>query len=170
MRYPAVTQVVLFASLFAVSSSAHAESQRVVVSPQDNEKVLTNPGMGWMFHHYDNSLKIYTSSLQPSDTVEEFPGVSVVYLRLAWSYLEPQEGQFRWSILDTPIQKWTQAGKQVAFRFTTAEGPNEAGGYATPKWVKDAGAKGYYVLNGKIVKDGPEWEPDFNDPIYLAIA
>jgi hypothetical protein len=168
MRYPAVTQVVLFASLFAVSSSAHAESQRVVVSPQDNEKVLTNPGMGWMFHHYDNSLKIYTSSLQPPDKVEEFPGVSVVYLRLAWSYLEPQEGQFRWSILDTPIQKWTQAGKQVAFRFTTAEGPNEAGGYATPKWVKDAGAKGYYVLNGKIVKDGPEWEPDFNDPIYLA--
>jgi beta-galactosidase GanA len=30
-----------------------------------------------------------------------------LYIRLAWSYLEPQEGQFNWDIIDQMIEKWT---------------------------------------------------------------
>ena len=91
-----------------------------------------------------------------------------MYFRLAWSYLEPEEGRFNWTIVDTPMQKWIAAGKKVAFRFTTSEGrASEANGYATPKWVEQAGAKGYHLKDGKISPDGPVWEPDFNDPIFL---
>ncbi len=157
---------VLFAALLVAAGLAAAEPARTVVQPKDTGAALVNPGMGWMFHHYDNDLSHYTVDLAPSDFVSEFPGVCCVYLRLPWSYLEPDEGQFNWSIVDTPMQKWILAGKKVAFRFTTSEGrPSEA--YATPRWVEKAGAKGYHLTGNTITPDGPVWEPDFDDPVFL---
>lgn len=140
--------------------------ERVVVRPKDTGVALVNPGMGWVLHHYDNSLIRYGSKLEPSDTVDDFPGIGVVYLRLAWSYLEPEEGKFNWSIVDTPAQRWTAKGKQIAFRFTCSEStlPN-----ATPEWVRNAGVRVYHFRPRKgLVEDSPQWEPDFDDPIFLA--
>ena len=59
--------------LLAGSLSA-AEPLRVMVRPEDNGTALVNPGMGWVFHHYDNSLTNYGANLAPADTVDEFPG------------------------------------------------------------------------------------------------
>ena len=152
--------------LLAVVLSA-AEPERVVVRPQDSGAALVNPGMGWVFHHYDNSLRNYGVNLAPSDTVDEFPGASTVYLRLAWSYIEPEEGRFNWAVVDTPAQRWIAKGKKVAFRFTASE-TNRDQPYATPEWVRKAGAKGYFYSYGKgIDPQGANWEPDFDDPIFL---
>ena len=144
----------------AVRWSAFA-IEPVVVRPVDTGVALLNPGMGWVFHHYDNSLAGYGAPLGPSYDGHEFPGLSVVYLRLAWSHLEPEEGKFNWSILDTPIQRYIAAGKRIAFRFTVFEGRPEQG---TPEWVRAAGAK------GKIVETygTKSWEPDYDDPVFLA--
>ncbi len=84
----------------------------------------------------------------------------MVYLRLAWSHLEPIEGQFNWSILDTPIQRYAAAGKRFAFRFTVFEGDTRQG---TPEWVRAAGAKGHMVETFGTTS----WEPDYDDPIFL---
>jgi len=152
--------------LFAGAQPAPAQPARTVVQSKDTGAALINPGMGWMFQHYDNNISTYTVNLAPSDGVDEFPGVSSVYIRLAWSYLEPEEGKFNWAIVDTPMQKWVSKGKTIAFRFTTSEGrPSEA--YATPRWVEKAGAKGYHLAGGRITPDGPVFEPDFDDPIFL---
>ncbi|MCW5982400.1 MAG: DUF4832 domain-containing protein [Bryobacteraceae bacterium] len=141
---------------------------RTVVTPADTGGGLTNPGMGWVFHHYDNSIRNYGVDLEPWDTVDEFPGVGAIYLRLAWSHLEPEEGKFVWSVIDTPAQRWIAKGKQVAFRFTTAESGRDQA-YATPEWVRRAGAKGRMVDPSKgIAENGYIWEPDFDDPVYLA--
>ena len=153
--------------LMGAAGVVRAQSDRTVVHPQDTGVALINPVMGWMFHHYDNSLTTYTVDLEPSDTVPEFPGVSSVYMRLDWSHLEPEEGKFNWSIVDTPMQKWIEAGKTIAFRFCTSEA-EESAPYATPRWVEKAGAKGYHLKGeGEITPDGPMWEPDFDDPIFL---
>jgi len=160
----AVCSFLLFAG---AAGAARAQGERIIVHPQDTGGALINPGMGWMFHHYDNNLKTYTVNLAPSDTVAEFPGVSSVYLRLDWSDLEPQEGKFNWSVVDTPMQKWVEAGKTVAFRFCTSEGELSEP-YATPQWVEKAGAKGYHFNRQReIIPDGPIWEPDFEDPVFL---
>jgi Domain of unknown function (DUF4832)/Beta-galactosidase len=144
-----------------------AQSDRIVVHPKDTGAALINPGMGWMFHHYDNNLRTYTVNLAPSDTVPEFPGVSSVYMRLDWSDLEPEEGKFNWPILDTPMQKWVQGGKTIAFRFCTSEA-SLSQPYATPRWVEKAGARGYHLNSlREITPGGPIWEPDFDDPIFL---
>jgi len=146
--------------------AALADEPRTVVHPPDTGAALANPGMGWVFHFYDNIPSNYGSRLAPSDTVDEFPGLTVIYLRIPWSYIEPEEGRFDWSVVDTPAQRWLAKGKQVAFRFTSAESWMR---YATPEWVQRAGAKGYDFISGKgVAKDGPFWEPDYDDPIFLA--
>ncbi|MCW5979503.1 MAG: DUF4832 domain-containing protein [Bryobacteraceae bacterium] len=140
---------------------------RVVIQPKDTGAALVNPGMGWVFHHYDNSIQRYGLDLAPSDTVDEFPGGSVIYLRLAWSYLEPEEGKFNWSVVDTPAQRWIDKGWKVAFRFTCSESARDQP-YATPEWVRKAGARGCNFAPRKgVVEDSPMWEPDFDDPLFL---
>ncbi|NOY82406.1 MAG: DUF4832 domain-containing protein [Kiritimatiellaeota bacterium] len=132
---------------------------------KDNAAELANPGMGWALHYYDNVPKNYGSRLQPSDLLEDWPGLSFLYLRIPWSYIEPEENQFNWSVLDTPMERFRARGLQACFRLTCSESWCE---YATPKWVKESGAKGYRFRPGAgIVKDGPYWEPDFDDPVFL---
>jgi hypothetical protein len=139
-----------------------------VVRPQDTGEALVNPDMGWVFHFYDNIPRNYGSRLAPSDTVDDFPGLSVIYLRLPWSLVEPEEGRFNWSVVDTPAQRWIAEGKRVAFRFSACESFMR---YATPEWVEKAGAAGHSfpAEGGRGVNpEGPYWEPDYDDPVFLA--
>ncbi|MCW5979502.1 MAG: beta-galactosidase [Bryobacteraceae bacterium] len=166
MRIHAVIFILGLAA--GATAAAPEDSETVVVRPADSGAALVNPGMGWVFHHYDNNIKRYGLDLAPSDTVDEFPGASVIYLRLAWSYLEPEEGKFNWSAVDTPAQRWIDKGWQVAFRFSCAESDRDQP-YATPEWVRKAGAKGYNFTPRKgIVDSSPMWEPDYDDPVFLA--
>jgi len=136
-----------------------------VIRPADTGVALENPGMGWVFHFYDNVPANYGSKLAAADTIRDFPGLTTVYLRIPWSYLEPEEGKFNWSVLDSPAQRWISEGKKTAFRFSCSESWMR---YATPEWVHKAGAKGYNFLPGKgVTDDGPFWEPDYNDPVFL---
>jgi hypothetical protein len=151
--------------LFAVTSLG-AENGRVEVRPADNGRALVNPQMGWTFQFYSNALDNYGGKLAPADTLDDFPGLSCIYLRLPWAYIEPEEGRFAWSVVDAPAQRWIDKGLQVAFRFTACE---TGMAYATPKWVRDAGAKGNQWTFGKGGDpNGPSWEPDYGDPVFLA--
>lgn len=127
--------------------------------PKDNGKALVNPHMGWTMHFYSNLLENYGSQLEASDTLDDFPGLSTVYLRLPWAYLEPKEGEFCWEIIDTPAQRWIEKGKKVAFRITATENWMES---ATPPWVFEAGAKSYKVKG--------VYEPEYDDPVFLEKA
>ncbi len=157
-----------FALLLSLSIPTFCLGQEpalVTVKPKDNGQALVNPDMGWTMHFYSNIIANYGSKLEPSDTLDDFPGLSTVYLRLPWSFLEPEEGRFDWSVVDTPAQRWIAKGKRVAFRVSCSESWMR---YATPKWVEDAGAKGHNFTVGKGVDpDGPFWEPVYDDPVLL---
>ena len=140
--------------------------ETVTVRPADNGRALINPGMGWTMHFYSNVPMNYGSQLEASDALAWFPGCSTVYLRVPWAYVEPEEGVFNWAILDTPAQRWIARGGKVAFRITCSENWLR---FATPEWVKQAGAKGVYWDYGKGVStNGAFWDPDFVDPVFLA--
>ena len=132
-------------------------TDRYRIEPRDHGRALLNPGMGWTMHFYSNILANYGSGLEPSDTVDDFPGLGAVYLRVPWAFLEPEEGRFVWELLDTPAQRWIDRGCQVAFRVTATESWLY---HATPEWVFDAGARGYDV-------DGKFMEPEYDDPVFL---
>lgn len=153
-----------FAATLALGQTGTQESV-VTVRPKDTGELFANPGMGWVLHFYDNIPANYGSRLEYSDTLDDFPALGVIYLRIPWSYLEPEEGVFTWSVVDTPAQRWIAKGKQIAFRFSCSESWCR---WATPEWVQRAGAKGYNFTPGRGVQnDGPFWEPDYDDPVFL---
>jgi hypothetical protein len=159
------TELVLAAVALSTVVSAQTVNERVVVQPKDTGAALVNPGMGWTLQFYSNIPTNYGSRLAPSDIVAGFPGLSTVYMRIPWSVVEPEEGRFNWAILDTPAQRWIAKGKRIALRLTCSEQWMK---YATPEWVKNAGAKGtFYQFRRGRVADGNSWDPFFDDPIFL---
>lgn len=150
--------------LAAFSGSA-ADAPRVHVRPADTGEALVNPGMGWTLHFYSNLIKNYGSKLAPSDPLEDWPGLSVIYLRVPWSFLEPNEGEFNWTLFDTPAQRWIDRGRQIAMRVSCSESWMR---YATPRWVQEAGAQGTEFDFGKGPRAGGAlWDPDYLDPVFL---
>ncbi len=128
------------------------------ITPEPDLSVLTNPDKGWVLHFYDNNITNYGSRMRLEDPVE-FPGLSMVYFRLAWSYLEPTEGVLDWSMIDPWYEKFTRLGLAVSFRISCSETPVK---YATPAWVKAAGATFHPFARGD------QRAPEFSDPIFLA--
>ena len=141
-----------------------------VVHPIDDGRPLSNPGMGFTMQYYSN-LPFYGDRLDPADTLEWFPSATVCYLRIPWSKLEPEEGVFNWSALDTPAQRWLRRGGQIALRVTASEHWLR---FATPEWVKDAGAKGTEYVFGfehsktELPGGALPWDPDFGDEVFLS--
>lgn len=154
------------AALMAALAAGALAAQGVTVRPTDDGRALVNPGMGWTMHYYSNVPRNYGSTIEPGDAMDWFPGCSVCYLRIPWAYLEPEEGKYNWSALDTPAQRWIERGGQIAFRVTCSESWLE---YATPKWVFDAGAKCVRWTWGR--GSGAKRnlvDPEFADPVFLA--
>lgn len=159
------TVTLLTALLITPLTVAAAE---IDLRPQWDETIpLANPDKGWYHHFFDNHVKKYLPA--SDDELLKFPGLDHIYLRLAWAYLEPQEGRFDWRIVDEQIGKWTARGLGVAFRISCKETGTDRleQQFATPRWVRDAGAQGGFYRKGKPVgPDGP-WEPVYDDPVFL---
>lgn len=128
---------------------------------QDSALLLDNPDKGLYIHYLDNGLNRYGVKngeyLMPEDLPEGLP-IDHIYIRIAWCHIEPEEGKFNWELIDNIIDPWIAAGVKVAFRITCKE-TDASQYYATPEWVKDAGA------SGKELADA--WEPLWNDEIFL---
>jgi len=133
--------------------------QNINLQPfHDYDTPLRNPNKGWYHHLFDNGIDHYLPE-QDAD-LEDFPGLDHIYLRLAWSFLEPERGQFNWRLIDDVIEKWRAKGLTVSFRITCKETDLV---YATPQWVKDLGAKGEFFTAWGV----ETWRPDYDDPIFL---
>lgn len=156
---------VVLVTTAALRSGCAAEPVRLTVRPPDTGEALINPGMGWTLHFYSNFIENYGSKLEPSDTLDDWPGLSTIFMRVPWSFLEPKEGEFNWSLLDTPAQRWIAKGKKIAICVSSCESWWRD---AVPKWVQEAGAKGIEFEEGKGPTPGGRlWEPDYLDPIFL---
>ena len=79
--------ILLSLALMLGTAAANAQPATETFAPADNGKALVNPNMGWMLYYYSNVLNNYGSKLAPEDTVEDFPGVGTVFLRLPWAFV-----------------------------------------------------------------------------------
>ena len=164
-----IIQVTLLGIVIAGQCSlSSAWCREIDMTTKWNDRIaLENPHKGWYHHYPDNHINKYI--IREDSHLLDFPGMDHIYIRLAWAYLEPKEGQFNWNIIDSIIDKWTKKGLKISFRISCKETSTDRieQQYATPKWVMEAGAKGDYYRRGKKVgPDGP-WEPLFNDPVFL---
>jgi hypothetical protein len=137
----------------------------------DETRVLKNPHKGWYHHLLDNGVAKY--SIENDSIFTSFPGMDHLYLRLAWSYLEPREGEFDWHRIDEVVEKYVPLGYGISFRITCKETGTYPGvvgqqrngvQYATPLWVEEAGAKGTTTEAWGV----SSWTPVWDDPVYLA--
>jgi len=122
------------------------------------DTLFANPGQGWM------------SRERRPQGEPRFP-CSVVYIRFNWADIEPQPGQYNWNVIDEVIAAWKSRGATVAMRVETCNA-HSAGYYASPKWLFDAGCRGFeYLVGGDDPARGgkriPRIEPDYSDPLYL---
>ncbi len=153
----------LFVASCATNSKSESNLNELTFS--DNGKALVNPNMGWVHHYYSGRTGNYGYYLEPSDSLDWFPGASVQYMRIPWAFVEPKDGQFNWTVFDTPAQRYVSKGKQFAIRINACEHWIP---WATPKWLKDKGCKGGQFTVGRGARpDGACWEPDYLDPIFL---
>ncbi len=133
----------------------------IAISPQPIDDVLINPGKGWIAYGSPGNHPASVLALCSSG-----------YDRFEWSQIEPAEGKFNWKPIDDQIDAWKRAGKQFAFGVMCLNSsPTAAGGYTTPRWVFDAGAK-FTSIDLQSLRDqysGPSSVrivPDFVDPIF----
>lgn len=72
----------------------------------ETDTVFANPGQGWM-----------TSARRPP-ALPRLP-YSVAYVRFNWADAEPEEGHYRWALIDDVIAAWRPHGVTVALRVMT---------------------------------------------------
>ena len=139
----------------------------VTVNPVETKEALVNPDMGLVCYNMAGRMWAYGSRTKPGDTLDWFPGVSTIYFRFLWSELEPNEGEYRWDMIDSIAQNWIAKGKKLAFRVICC---NQTAN-ACPDYVREAGAKGiWFQYKGhNAAADFPlRWEPKYDDPVFLA--
>lgn len=157
--------------LFSCSTKQNfSPQQTALISKWDTLRPLINPDKGWYHHMLDNGLDNYL--VQDEKELNAFIGMDHLYLRLAWAYLEPEEGKYDWSYIDEIVEKYVPMGYKISFRITSKETggapgsvPIEVDGirYATPYWVKEAGASGI----DRPKYGSASWTPNWDDPVYL---
>lgn len=165
----------LAAALLACASTGFSASQNpdpgaaLDLTPlHDATRILANPHKGWYHHFPDNHPNRYP--IERDSDLLDIPGMDHLYIRLAWSYLEPEEGQYKWDVIDPLIEKWTAKGLGISFRVCCKETSVDRveQRFATPQWVMAAGAKGGFFRMGKPTTPDGAWEVDYGDPVFIA--
>lgn len=132
----------------------------------DTISMIRNPAMGWVM--YEEGWSFTESKKNPynptvfweeMDQVKASSFSNIIYIRVLWSFMEPEEGKYAWiynAEYKNYIQKAKDRGLKLAFRVFFDNG--------VPDYVYKAGAKSTLdpPLNLKNDK-----QPYYDDPIFL---
>ncbi len=152
---------------FAVSGLA--QSPTIVIRPKEFHGLLTNPGMGIQTFQRFRSQNIYPdlrwSEVGPEKPMSDaqgnvdFPDSTVAYLRWYWWQLEPEQGKYRWEIIDSALDEARKHGQTLDMRLMPYDQRD-----ALPEWYRNSGAR---RANKPSDPDGKIWSPDASDPMYF---
>jgi hypothetical protein len=140
----------LFITLIA---SAVFGQQRVVVTPEETDEILANPGRGWETFHQTSKQDKTLPSWIPS---------TIQYARWGWGELEPEPGKLNTEFLDKVLKETHDAGQKLAFRVMCCSTDLNAPYH--PQWLKDIGG---HELVADYEGHGPFPIPDMDDPIVV---
>lgn len=106
--------------VFFISCKEKTSTMTVDYIPHwDTIRVLENPHKGWYQHFYDNQIVKY--KVKDKELFRNFPGMDHLYLRLAWSFLEPEEGKYNWKLIDDIVDEYVPEGYGISFSITSKE-------------------------------------------------
>src|SRR5678815_554244 len=155
--------------IFLFSLFAYAQRDTVIVRPVPINDVLQNPNMGiTTFNRFNGQATnpaLEWSEVGPETKLPQaaakpdFPDTTIAYLRWYWTALEPEQGKFRWDILDLALQEARAHGQTLAIRLMPYSNKDPL-----PTWYQKSGAR---RANKPGDKDADIWQPDFSDPLFL---
>ncbi len=158
--------------VFAVAIQGYAQKAQkdtVIVRPIEINDVLVNPGMGTTTFQRFNGQELNppfvwsergpVEKLADASKKPDFPDTSIAYLRWYWTALEPEQGKFRWEIIDLALEEARKHRQTLAIRLMPYSDRDPL-----PGWYRDSGAR---RANKPTDKDGGIWQPDFSDPLFL---
>ncbi|MFB3905432.1 MAG: DUF4832 domain-containing protein [Acidobacteriota bacterium] len=158
-----VAHFTLISSLFAQNTT--------IVRPREINDVLVNPGMGITTFQRFNGQEIYPdlrwSEVGPEGAVADssspvdFPDTSVAYLRWFWYQLEPEQGHYKWEIIDSALAEARRHRQQLQLRVMPYDQKSPM-----PEWYRKSGAR---RANRDTDADGKIWSPDADDPLYFKL-
>lgn len=157
-----VLSVVCLSGLFSGVSACKSDTPTAnVVTLKDNGEKITNPNMGWNFTYYANTVYDFNNTLKEGDYLDDFP-CDIVFFRIGWNWLEPQEGVYNWEFIDDIASEWISRGKRIALCFVVTF----IGDQSTPLWVKDAGAQGQdYFWCPKVIDYDNDGQPIYTEAV-----
>lgn len=125
---------------------------------QDSSIVLKNPNKGLYQHYYDN----VNSDAYYGGTDEEIlsiPGINHLFVRMAWSYMEPSDGVYDFSYIDDLISTYKKENISISIDITCKETGVR---FATPEWLVNKGIGGEFMDDGYGV-----YKPDYDNETFL---
>lgn len=125
----------------------------VTITLKDNNALITNKGMGWNFCYYSNQIYDFGATLKPNDFLDDFP-CDIVYFRIGWNYIEPEDNVYNWDFTDRIAQEWIKRGKRVGFAWVVCY----PGDQSAPLWLKDMGCSG---TEFNVIEEGKKYGYDF---------
>lgn len=141
------------------------EAQVFTFEP-DTTSVLRNPAMGWTLYEegasflekdreYYDPVKFW----KEMDEVNASSYANILYIRVLWQVMEPEEGKFAWIYNEEYkeyIRKARSRGLKLAFRIFFDNG--------VPDWVYAAGCHSTLEPPMNLKSDK---QPYYDDPIFL---
>src|SRR5512136_1328826 len=112
----------------ALVLSAQA-ADMVTIRPKEIGDVLVNPGIGFMtFQRFNGDrlneglkwtegFPIEYQEFAGSLTNQDHPLTSIAYFRVYWKFVEPEQGQYRWDLLDKALTTARSRGQTLMLRI-----------------------------------------------------
>ena len=103
-------------SLALLGAAASAQTL-VTVRPAEIDDVLVNPGIGFMTFQRANGDAAGSTGRSKAVPGKDYPQVSMDYLRVYWNFFEPEDGKYRWDLIDNSLKAAHDKGQTLMFRI-----------------------------------------------------
>lgn len=165
--------VVILSSGLYLSFTSNNEPKRVVVKPVVIDDVLNNPGIGFNTFQHFNGDSLFPGSgwregfpieYQDFDgdlTNEVYPQTSIAYWRVYWQFIEPEEQNYSWDLIDQALDTARSRGQKLLLRIAPyGTGPEKD----VPDWYREmVGENTVFAYDNPVNK----WAVDPEDPRYV---
>lgn len=156
----------IFLCIFFLCGCTPSVKKMVVSYEPDTLSILRNPAMGWVMYEEGWSFKEShrrwydpVKFWQEIDEVQAHQYANILYIRVLWNVMEPEEGKYAWIYNEeykAYIQKAKDRGLKLAFRVFFDNG--------VPDFVYEAGA--HSTLEPPLSRKNDKM-PYFDDPVFL---
>ncbi|HIF9357429.1 TPA: DUF4832 domain-containing protein [Photobacterium damselae] len=141
-----------------------------IITPNKNSNILVNPDIGFTdfatTHIHDDLYK----------PTRSYPVTSVVYYRWYWEQLEPRDGEYDFSVIDTALKDAIKHNKKLVFRIMTLAAPGETyygdPGFdfqpilGVPCWIKEQLSSTIPSGQWEGCSTNAKFIPDYNQPYF----